>query len=71
MGEEWLKEYDGKLLFSHGSSNQKGVIVGFSKQLDVTIENTTRDKHGRILIVDVILDSVKYTIINIQRKYTS
>ena len=62
---EWTKESDGNLLFSHGASNAKGVLIGYTKNLDVTIEKTTADKNGRILISDVIVNSVKYRLINI------
>ena len=68
--EVWKKEYDGTLLFSHGSSNQKGVIIGFSKNVDAIIEKTTCDKKGRILIVDLTLDLVKYTLINLYNANT-
>ena len=63
--EEWKKQWDGKLLFSHGSSSSKGCMIGFTKNLDVNIEKTTCDKNGRILISDITLESKKYTIINL------
>ena len=63
--EQWKKEWGGELIFSHGLSNARGVIVGFSKNLDVTFEQTTQDKNGRILILDVTIDSIKYTLINL------
>ena len=63
--EEWKKQWEGELLFSHGSSNSKGCMIGFTKNLDVNIEKTTSDKNGRILIVDITLESKKYTIVNL------
>jgi hypothetical protein len=35
--EQWMKEWDGDLIFSHGSSNSKGVIIGFTKNLNAKI----------------------------------
>ena len=63
--EEWKSDWGGELLFSNGSSNSRGVIIGFTKGFDVTFEQTTQDKNGRILISDVTVDSLKYTLINL------
>ena len=68
--DKWQQEWGGKLLFSHGSSNSKGVTVGFTKNLDVQIEKSTCDKHGRILITDITCESKKYTIIGLYNANT-
>ncbi|NQY31445.1 MAG: endonuclease/exonuclease/phosphatase family protein, partial [Flavobacteriaceae bacterium] len=68
--DEWKKECDGDLLFSHGSSESKGVLIGFTKNLDITIDQTSNDKSGRILISDVTVNSIKYTLINLYNANT-
>ena len=68
--KEWEKEWKGKLLFSHGTSSSKGVIIGFTKNLDVSIDKWTSDKQGRILLVDITLESLKYTLINLYNANT-
>ncbi|NQY31506.1 MAG: hypothetical protein HRT69_18825 [Flavobacteriaceae bacterium] len=68
--ENWKRECEGNLLFSHGTSNSTGVLIGFTKNFDVTIDQTTSDKNGRILISDVTVNSVKYRLINIYNDNT-
>ena len=63
--DEWRREWGGKLLFSNGSSSSRGVIIAFTKGFDVTFEQTSNDKNGRILISDIIVDSLKYRLINL------
>ena len=62
--DEWQQEWGGRLIFSHGTSNSKGVLTGFTKNLDFNIEKTTRDKSGRVLLTDVTLNSHKTILIN-------
>ena len=62
--ENWAQEWDGDLIFSHGSSNSRGVIIGFTKNMDVEIDKITHDEHGRVLIINIIIDSQKYALIN-------
>ena len=33
--ENWKKESEGNLLFSHGTSNSTGVLIGFTKNFEV------------------------------------
>ena len=42
--EQWSNEWGGKLIFSHGSSDSRGVLIGFSKNFDVEFIETTSDK---------------------------
>ena len=63
--EKWKTEWGGELFFSHGKSNSKGVLTGFTKNIDAQITKNTYDKNGRILLTDAIIDSHKY----IQRQY--
>ena len=55
----WQKNWDGKLFFSHGSSNSTGVAIAFSKALniDINMNNISRDENGRILILEASYDS--------------
>ena len=68
--EKWQNEWGGQLVFSHGSSDSKGVCIGFTKNLDVNLEKNTCDNNGRIIIIDLILDDDKYLLINLYNANT-
>ena len=61
---KWSTEWDGNLIFSHGTNDSKGVILAFSKNFSPKIENVTRDTQGRVLIADFISETNRYTAIN-------
>ena len=60
----WSTEWDGNLIFSHGTNDSRGVIIAFSKNFSPKVDKITRDIHGRVLITDFISDENKYTAIN-------
>ena len=62
--EKWTREWDGDLIFSHGSSNSKGVLIGFTKDVNANIDKIACDQHGRVLIIDITTNSQKYVLIN-------
>ena len=62
--DSWKKEWDGDLIFSHGSSNSTGVIIGLTKNLGFSIDKITRDTHGRVVIINITADSQDYVLIN-------
>ena len=63
--ENWRKQWRGKLFFSHGTSNNTGVLVGFREGLDYSVNKEVRDNNGRILILDVKIQGKPYLIINL------
>ena len=48
-------EWGGKPLFSHGSTNSKGVMILINSKLDCKIEKVIADKDGRYIIADILL----------------
>ena len=68
--EKWQNEWGGKLVFSHGSSDSKGVCIGFTKNFDAKLEKISCDNNGRIIIIDLILDDEKYLLINLYNANT-
>ena len=68
--EKWQNEWGGKLVFSHGSSDSKGVCIGFTKKMDAKLEKISCDNNGRIIIIDLILDDEKYILINLYNANT-
>ena len=46
---KWENEWGGKIVFSHGKSNARGVCILFRKGLDVTVLNQATDNCGRLI----------------------
>jgi len=61
----WTAEWGGKIFFSHGTSNSKGVMILINPKLDCKIENCISDRHGRYIILDVSIDDSRVTLVNI------
>ena len=47
--KQWEREWGGKILFSHGSSNARGVAILFKSGLDIDVNSVKADTQGRFL----------------------
>ena len=63
--KKWESDWGGKIIFSHGETNSKGVAIIFSNNLDVEIVDTLNDQAGRLVRVDCIINGKSITLINI------
>ena len=63
--QKWADEWGGKIFFSHGESNSRGVATGFTSKFDGTIGDISRDKNGRILIIELTTQDTRYLLINV------
>ena len=61
----WQNEWGYKIIFSHGSSNSRGVCILFKNNFDLEIQKCYSDDHGRFVIVDITAEGKKYTILNL------
>ena len=43
------------VIFSHGSSNARGVLIAFRESLDYKILSVTLDSNGRFIIINTII----------------
>jgi hypothetical protein len=50
--EYWKKTWKGKIFFSHGSVNSRGVAILFHEDINAEIENVVIDVNGRYLIIE-------------------
>ena len=64
LEDKWTSEWGGRLIFSHGESNARGVVIGFTKDFDFNIENIYRDNNGRTLIIEMSKDGELFLLIN-------
>lgn len=61
----WSSEWGGKILFSHGRSNARGVAVLIAPGFDLNVTLTHNDNDGRLLIIKVMSEVDSATIANI------
>jgi len=64
--KNWMDDWGNKnIIFSHGTSNSRGVGILFKDSCDVDITKCFHDDDGRFIILDVVLNNQKITIINV------
>lgn len=61
---EWKSQWDGDILFSHGNSNARGVMICFTKNFDCKIESVSTDNDGRVLLVEMSKDNERFLLVN-------
>ena len=61
----WETEWGGKSISSHGSTHSRGVMILFKPRLNVHLEKTIADKHGRFIIAESVMDGKKFVFMNI------
>ena len=65
MENVWTEEWGGKIYYSHGLSNSRGVCILFKPGLSPTIHEIKRDDQGRVLCIDVEMSDTRFTLANI------
>ena len=63
--KRWCEELNGNLYSSHRKTNSCGVAIGYVGSKSFVLTNQTADKIGRLLLIEVIVDDVKFVLINI------
>ena len=63
----WKKDWDGEILYSHGSANSRGVAILLPKDIDTNFKiiSIERDLHGRILMIECKIESQSFIILNV------
>ena len=67
---KWRLDWGGDLLLNHSTSNSRGTLIAFSKNLDYKLEKYETDNEGRIQICSIILKERKFLIINVYNENT-
>ena len=62
--QKWWNQWRDKVFFGHGTSNSTGFLICITEDLDCKVKNELHDKNGRILILDIQIQSGHYVIIN-------
>ena len=60
----WQKYWDGNIIYAHGKSQKASVAILFSNKI-VEIVNKYVGSKGHGIILDMLADKVRYTLVNI------
>ena len=64
--DAWSAEWGGKVFFSHGTTNSKGVMILINPKLDCKVETECiLDNNGRFIILDVAFEDSHIILDNI------
>jgi hypothetical protein len=61
----WESEWGYKIIYSHGSSNSRGVCILFKNNFNLIIHDTITDDEGRYVIADISIDNYRLSLVNI------
>ena len=62
---KWKDEFIRPVFYSHSTSNFCGVLIKFFGKNKICVNSQTTDKHGQIIILDVMIDGCEYILVNI------
>ena len=65
MEQMWRSEWGHNIIYSHGTSNTRGVAILIKNNCSHTIHRATSDSIGRFIILDITLGDLRFTIANI------
>ena len=63
--KRWCDELNGNLYFSHGKTNLGGVAIGYVGSKSFVLANQSADKNRCLLLIEAIVDDLKFVLINI------
>ena len=62
--KKWADDFKGRLFFSHGKTYTCGVAIGYSGNKPFSLIDEFKDNHGRLLVLEVKIDSEILVLIN-------
>ena len=66
----WKTDINVSVFYSHGTSQSCGVLIAYFGNLNFSVNKQVGDKNGRILILDVNIDEIRYVLVNIYNAST-
>ena len=66
----WKNDFNVLVFCSHGTSQSCGVLIACFTNLKFSFNKQVGDKNGRILILDVNIDEIRYVLVNIYNANT-
>lgn len=61
----WKNEWGGRIIFSHGSSHSRGVMILIRPGFDANASGVHVDNIGRLIWLDMLIQDTKFNLINI------
>ena len=61
----WKNEWGGDVIFNHGTSNSRGILIAFSESFEFKMLQKLSDDEGRILICSIEHNNKKFLLVNI------
>lgn len=61
----WRSQWGGEIFCANGSTNSKGVLILFRKNLQYQVNNVIKDDMGRFLVMEVQLEDMELLFINV------
>ena len=62
---KWKKEWGSEIIFSHGSSNARGVAVLIKRGLDIVVEQELLNSNDRSVVLKTLIKDRRYLLANI------
>ena len=66
----WKDDFNGPVFYLHGTSQSCVVLIAYFGNLNFSVNKQVGDKNGRILILDVNIDEIRYVLVNIYNANT-
>ena len=66
----WIDDFNGQIHYSHGKSNSCGVLIAFFVSIIYTVRKKAPDKHGRISIIEALIEDTEFILINLYNANT-
>ena len=66
----WIDYFNGQIHYSHSKSNSCGVLIAFFGSIMYTVRKRVADKHGRILIIEALIEDTGFMLINLYNANT-
>ena len=63
--KRWCDKLNSNLYFSLGKTNSCSVALGYVVSKSFVLANQTADKNGHLLLIEAIVDDVKFVLLNI------
>lgn len=61
----WISEWGGPIFFTHGSTGSRGATILVGRNIPITVETSRSDSEGRYLILDLLIESKKFILVNV------
>ena len=62
---QWSSEWGGKIYFSHGTSESRGVCILIKNSISIDVHNTVALPTGRLLLLDATINNSRVTLCNV------